>query len=200
VKETAMQAGCKEFRVMMQAAIDGDLEAGERARLDGHLSACGDCAARMASMELTAAALRAMPVPQPGPGFAAAVVRKARLAKQAQARRQRVFAWAMAAAITVASAAALGAWARVLRPALWEALAGVPHALARVPALLDPLGRAMAATARAFLPLGGAAASLTWEMLAALFPVYVLALGAMVLLALASRTRRAAARMPVLSL
>ena len=200
MKESAMQAGCKDFRGMMQAAMDGELGNGERARLDDHLLSCEGCAAQMASLKLAAALLRAMPVPEPGPGFAAAVIRRTRLAGQARASRQRALAWAMAAVVAAASAAVLGTWAQVLKPALWAAVTGIPHALSGMLALLDPLGRAVAALGKALLPLGGAAAAITWEGLAAVFPVYMLALGVMVLLALAARTRRAAARMPVLSL
>jgi len=181
---------------MMQAALDGELDREERARLDGHLSACNACAMEFSSYELSAALLTAMPAPLPGPSFAAEAVRKARLAKQLQARKHRTFTWSMTAVLAAVSAVALGAWAGVLQPILWGIVAGIPRFLS---GLLTMLGT-LVAPGRVFLALGRAAAALSWEGIIEVFPIYMIALVTIILMAFLTRVRRPAARLPVLSL
>jgi len=195
-----MTTDCHRISAMMQAALDRELEGEARAALDDHLASCKTCRSKFESLKLSLAVLGAMPVPKPGSSFAARVVTQARLARQAREKRNRALMWAMAAAVTIASAAALGTWAELVQPLLWDALAAVPkaftglgHGLAAVGSLLHSLGRPL-------LPLGSAAVTVSRHGLMALFQGYMLALASIVFLALLTRTRRPAVRMPVLSL
>jgi hypothetical protein len=106
----------------------------------------------------------------------------------------------MVASIAAASVAALGAWAQVLQPALWGILTWIPRALSGLWSLASATSTTLATLVRALLPLGGAAAEMAWEGLLMFLPLYAIALAMMVFITLASRTKRPAARLPVLSL
>ena len=195
-----MTNDCHSIRAMMQAALDRELEDEAAAAFNDHLASCKSCASRFESLRLSLAVLAAMPVPKPDPSFAARVTAQARRAKKAREKRQRAFMWAMAAAVLVASAAVLGAWSGLGRPLLWDALAAVPRALTGLGHGLAAAGSLLHSLGRPLLPLGSAAVTLSWHGLVALLPGYMLALASIVFLALLTRSRRPAARMPVLSL
>jgi predicted anti-sigma-YlaC factor YlaD len=195
-----MTTDCHSIRAMMQAALDRELEGEAAAAFDDHLASCETCRSRFESLKLSLAVLVAAPAPKPGPSFAARVAAQARLARQAREKRNRALMWAMAAAVTIASAAALGAWAEIGRPLLWSALAAVPGAFSGLGHGLAAAGSLLHSLAGPLLPLGSAAVTVSWHELVAFFPGYVLALASIAALALLTRTRRLAARMPVLSL
>jgi len=195
-----MTQGCSDTRPLIQAALDGEMTQEDRARLDAHLAVCKACAADLAAAKLSVAVLGAMPAPKPGPAFAAETVRQARTAKRLQESRRRVLAWSMAAVVTLASAAALGAWAGLMKPALWALASAAPRAVGEAHALLGALGDVIAALGRALLPIGNAAAAASWEGLLAFFPWYAVALITITLTAVAARLRRPAMKLPVLSL
>ncbi|MFH1434476.1 MAG: zf-HC2 domain-containing protein [Pseudomonadota bacterium] len=195
-----MATGCKKFGDTMQAALDRELEGEDRARFDDHLASCAACASQFRAFELSLALFEAIPAPQPGPSFAAGAVRKARLAKQAHARRNLLWAWGMAAGLLVASLAVIGTWTEVFSPLLPALVTGIPRAVSGSIALIGGLGSAFNAMASTLMPLGEAAAALSWKGLLAVFPTYVMALSTMILLTLVTRRRRPAVRLPVLSL
>jgi len=195
-----MTTDCHSAGAMMQAALDRELEGEAAAAFDDHLASCETCRAKFESLKLSLAVFGAVPVPRPGPSFAARVVAPARLARQARESRNRALMWAMAAAIFIASAAVLGAWSGLIQPLFWDALAAVPRALTGLGHGLAAAGSLLQALGRPLLPLGGAAVTVSWHGLMAFFPGYMLALASIVFLALLTRTRRPAVRMPVLSL
>ena len=195
-----MANGCKKFRDMMQAALDRELEGEDRACLDDHIASCAACSSQFQAFELSLALFEAIPAPQPGPTFAADAVRKARLAKQAHARRNRLWAWGMAAALLIASLAVIGTWTEFFSPLLPALVTGIPRAVSGSIALIGGLASAFNAMASTLMPLGEAAAAQSWKGLLALFPAYVMAFSTMILLTLATRRRRPAVRLPVLSL
>lgn len=65
-----MSSGTEDFhadwerqRVALSALLDGELETGQRARLEGHLATCERCRAEYAALGRTRALLRALPQP-----------------------------------------------------------------------------------------------------------------------------------------
>jgi predicted anti-sigma-YlaC factor YlaD len=195
-----MTTDCHSIRAMMQAALDHELEGEAAAAFDDHLASCPGCASKLESLKLSLAVLAAMPVPKPGPSFAARVAAQAKAAGKAREKRNRAFMWAMAASVLIASAAVLGAWSGLGRPLLWDAVAAVPRALTGLGHGLAAAGSLLQALSRPMLPLGSAAVTVSWHGLMAFFPGYMLALASIVFLALLTRSRRPAVRMPVLSL
>ena len=75
---TSGAAACERAGEQLGSLLDGDLEPGRAALLEGHLAHCGTCAARVAVLRRARADLRIFAVLDPGPWFAARVLRACR--------------------------------------------------------------------------------------------------------------------------
>lgn len=87
-------------RERLSAYLDGELPAGERARVETHLGACSECAALLADLGVADRAAAVLPVEAPDgyfEGFADRVVGRIE-ARKAEARPRRLPAWSWAAA------------------------------------------------------------------------------------------------------
>jgi predicted anti-sigma-YlaC factor YlaD len=195
-----MARDCKDFRNMMQHAMDDELDPVPRARLEAHLAGCEACRQEHDSLRISLAVLAAIEGPEPAPSFASETVRKARLAREAQVRRHRAFVWTMVASIAAASVATLGTWAGVLGPAIWEVVKWIPGVLSGLWSAAIASSTTLAAMSSVLAPLGGAAASMAWNGLVMFLPLYAIALAMMLFVTLISRTKRPVATLPLLSL
>lgn len=138
-------------RERLCAFLDGELSAGERARVSGHLRACTECTALLA--ELAAADRAAAGLPAEAPegyfeGFPARVLARVR-ARQAESRARRWPAWTWAAAAALLLAVATPLTVRRLRPVPAE----IPVVKTPAPPMarerMAPVARADSATALA---------------------------------------------------
>jgi len=189
-----MANGCRDWRSLMEEAVDGAIGAEDRGRLDAHLASCEACRKDLDSLGSLVAALEALPAPEPRASFAADTVRRASAALIARKRRDRILSWTLGASVAALCAAAVGTWAEVLWPSLVGIAGGLPEALASI----LPLAGAAAILGRVLAPLGGAAATLAWQGIASLAPLYALAFAALALVSIMTRTRRPVV-LPVLS-
>lgn len=195
-----MANACKDLRPLLQAALDGELVAADRRNLGAHLARCPSCAEELAAGQLAIASLAALPAPEPGPGFVRAVARGIAAAQTRRARVQRSLSWAAAAGTCLIAAMFVAAWF-ALSGSIWSTATSWAWGAARVVVpLVDVLGDAAATLGRGLMPLGGAAAKLSWLGFGWLATWYALALGALLLVVIATRAGRRLARVPIFSL
>jgi anti-sigma factor (TIGR02949 family) len=69
---------CEAALDLIEPSLDGDLDAGEEARLRAHLAACAACAAELAFAQRVQRELRALPQPEVPPELLARVVQAGR--------------------------------------------------------------------------------------------------------------------------
>jgi predicted anti-sigma-YlaC factor YlaD len=62
---------CQRIEELLSAYLEGELGAGEKAEVDGHLAACPGCAALVGLMRETTGALAGFPEVDPAPGLLA---------------------------------------------------------------------------------------------------------------------------------
>lgn len=195
-----MTNACKDLRPLIQAALDGGLAPGDQLRLDAHVAVCRSCAGELAAGRLAVATLEALPAPEPGPTFAAAVARGIVVGGIRRARIQRRLAWAATVGTCLISAMLVAAW-RAISPLIWDASTGGVRGAVRIVApLADALGDAAFTVGHGLMPIGSAAAKLSWLGIGWLATWYALALGVLFLVVIATRGRRRMARLPVISL
>jgi hypothetical protein len=97
------------------ALVDGALDAGERARMEGHLAGCGGCRAQVTAERTIHERLRALPAPEMPPGFETRL--RARLAE----RPSRGLGRSLRVLLPLAAAVAVALWGRGLAPVVaWE--------------------------------------------------------------------------------
>jgi negative regulator of sigma E activity len=82
---------------LLSAYLDGELDAGERARLDAHVPACAECSETLQGLRATLTDLGTLPEPVLGEQESWALRSAILRARRASTRRQR-FAWASGAA------------------------------------------------------------------------------------------------------
>jgi anti-sigma factor RsiW len=195
-----MANACKDMRPLIQAALDGELAAADRRGLDAHVAACPSCAGELGAGRLAIASLASLAAPEPGPGFATAVARGIAVAQTRRTRVQSRLSWAATAGTCLISAALVGAW-RVVSSAIWDAASEWAWGVARIVApLANVLGDAAITLGRGLMPIGGVAAKLSWLGFGWLATWYVLALGALLLVVIATRGGRRLTRFPAFSL
>jgi len=105
-------------RERLSAYLDGELTAGERARVETHLGACSECTALLADLGVADRAAAVLPVEAPDgyfDGFAERVVGRIE-ARKAEARPRRLPAWSWAVAAAVLLGVVTPLTLRQLRP------------------------------------------------------------------------------------
>ncbi len=122
----------------LSAYLDGELAPAEMAAVAAHVSACPDCAARLAELGMVDEEAAALPAAAPGGYFDALPARvRARLEPRAAARRLPAWTWAAAAALVLAVITPLTLLqqpASELSRSAGEIPAAAPPALANAPA------------------------------------------------------------------
>lgn len=122
----------------LSAYLDGELLPAEMAAVKAHVSACQDCAARLAELAAVDRAAAALPATAPSGYFETLPARvRARLEPRAPTRRFPVWTWAAAAALLLAVITPLTLWQRPASdasPSTGEVPAAAPATLASAPA------------------------------------------------------------------
>ena len=196
-----MSEKCSKIKVLMHAALDGELDTKERVRFDEHLAACPACRREYEALARALAAFEVAPRLEPSPTFAADVVRRARLAKAHEGRVRRTFSWVTAGAAVAAGAGAVAFWGRFVVPALSSAAGRLAGGLATALADGWKVAKAVAVgtdmAGRVLSVFGRAGSLLAWEGVRASSPVYVGAFAAIGLVYLVWRARARLAAPPV---
>jgi anti-sigma factor RsiW len=176
---------CEIYREEMHRALDDELGPEERARFDGHLTACPTCRREYEALTGAVAAFEAAPRLEPSPAFSAGVMRRVRAAEARRAKTRRFFSWAAAGATAAVAAGSIAFWGRVFRPALSAAASSWVADVVRVASDGWKVVRAFtlpaSVLAKVGSALGTAASYLVRDAIQAASPVY---LGAFVAIAL----------------
>ncbi len=119
----------------LSAYLDGELAPAETAAVKAHVSACQDCAARLAGLAAVDRAAAALPAAAPSGYFETLPARvRARLEPRAPTRRFPVWTWAAAAALLLAAITPLTLRQRPdASPSTGEIPAAAPATLASAP-------------------------------------------------------------------
>ena len=147
--------GCNEYKMLIQKFLDREISPGERARLERHISHCGDCEREFKAIQLGLDMLISMPVPEPGTNFTSDTVKKAFKAKKELARREKVMSWLLSSLIVIISLSIFTAGSMVFQPVLRWILLSAIKVLSQCSVLLTGLIKMVSAMSEILWTLGG---------------------------------------------
>jgi anti-sigma factor RsiW len=139
---------CEAWEALLIALLDGELEAGERARLESHLAGCAHCREDLAELRAASAALRRWEAEEP-PSDPVFVRRERRGPAAGGGAAWRRLGWLVPAGLGAALAAAAVAIVMSNRPPADPRVGDLAAQLSRLEARLAAAETAASAPARA---------------------------------------------------
>jgi len=150
-------SNCKEYKNLMQSALDCTADESDLRRLDSHMDVCRDCAREFKALKLGIDLLVSMPVREPVVEFTADTVRMAFAAKRKMLRRQKIDSWCFSGMMAIASLFIIAGWNMTIRPGIRVALLNIVNIFLEWRTLLKVFKKVFSALVEYVIVTGGEA-------------------------------------------
>jgi anti-sigma factor RsiW len=169
-------SNCKEYKNLIQSALDGTADEREMRRLEGHTALCSECARELKVLQIGIDLLASTPVQEPCEEFTLDTVKKAFAAKKKQRQRQKMVSWGLSGLTAITSVLILAGWNMAVRPAIKGVLSNIMGVILEWRILLKAFEKILAALIKELITSGNNAVSAHWEGFTPVISGYMIAL------------------------